>query len=370
MKLLNSQLVNMKKIVILFFISNICFYSNAEVSNKERLEKYKQAAVFLNDVYKIRSISKDKIENTKDVENLKIVTDTLNGFVQKINDWDKINDSKKLSEAILKIADKGDRKRDNAIAYNDLKENLTIIDNQIASKDSDEGNSDEVIKSDNQTANNANVVPNETTVKANKFKYIVIALLLLLSVISAYLFLQFKKTTTHINKINNNIIQLKEFVNKMESKPIIKNGESKQVNVEPLKEPIVEVKKEIVKDEPKIEQQIVEPIKPIIKYAKKSSNSGFENRDLRTVQNGECIFELHILDNIAKLKISSEPQVQRYVLKSENPGYYFTNDICEIKGTPNADLSIKIEEEGELQFILDGAKWEILNSKKLKIAFQ
>ncbi len=106
-----------------------------------------------------------------------------------------------------------------------------------------------------------------------------------------------------------------------------------------------------------------------IRYAKSSFQKSFYVDDLKSLPNKECIFELHIIDNQAKIVLSQNKEANHYVF-SFNPKNYFSEDICNVlSGDISIAQNVSMAKGGEGKALLstDGKKWDIV--KRLDLSF-
>lgn len=356
--------------LLLFILFSINIF--AQKNDELHLSSLKEATIFLAKVQEKKTVNIKDIENCESIDGLSKFEPPIDGLKAKIGEWDKISDISKLKEKIISDLTTGknreERKKKYEKDYNRLIQKLDEYANQSESVD------DDVVvgKEDKSTATDETIIPATEKSKPNKLiSFLPYILIFLLSVVSFILFNKIKKISVLIKNIEN------EFKRNIDNKDSNSSIASLSIEVKNITSKLNEIivdrnnlnnqtKQNVVELSIKPEEIQQTQVETVIRYAKSSTNGGFSSIDLKQKQNNECIFELHITGNKAKLKLSEESKVQQYAL-SENPDYYFKSDVCTIQGIPASDKKITVNQDGELELNNDKSKWNI--TKPINITF-
>lgn len=368
----------MKAFVFLIFIL-FTLTIFAEKNDELHLSSLKEATIFLGKAQK-KNINVNDIEKCKSVDELKKAGVLIDGLNSKLNSWDNIQDIKKLKEQIINDLTTGDKDKEQRKENfeKDYTRLTTKLDEYVALSESKDNNSD-VGKPDpkdnsskEKESEESNTIHTAGEAQSNKLvSFLPYILILFLSAFSFFLFNKIKKIAVQVKNIEN------EFKKNNDNKDSESSVASLSADVKKLTGKLNEIilernnlnnqtKQNVVELSMKPEEIQQPKVETIIRYAKSSTNGGFGSIDLKQKQNNECIFELHITGNKAKLKLSEESKVQQYAL-SENPDYYFKNDVCVIQGIPASDKKIIVNHDGELELNNDKSKWNI--TKPINITF-
>lgn len=373
--------INPIKMRIFFFITLIFLSLNifAQTNDELHLSSLKEATIFLGKAQK-KSINVNDIEKCKSVDELKKSGVLIDGLNNKLNSWDNIQNIKKLKEQIINDLTTGDKDKEQRKENfeKDYTRLTTKLDQYVAQSETKDNSSD-VEKPDpkdnppiEKESEESKVNQTAGVAKSNKLVFFLpYILILFLFAFSFFLFDKIKEIKQQVKNIES------EFKKNMDNKDSESSVASLSAEVKKITGKLNEIilernnlntqtKQNVVELSIKPEEMQQPQVETIIRYAKSSTNGGFSSIDLKQKQNNECIFELHITGNKAKLKLSEESKVQQYAL-SENPDYYFKSDVCTIQGIPASDKKIIVNHDGELELNNDKSKWNII--KPINITF-
>jgi len=369
--------------LLLSFVSFYTFANNNHDSDKIKI--YKSVVKYLSKVQN-KDIDENELNNCNDLECIKNKGNKIEGLNNLINKYtdndanilkDKVyNDLTSKTEKI-----KGNNGKDSIITRSQKYPNETRVfknelDNIISNVPINLKESSTTAKIDSTYI--ANMIDVQLTSKyKNKVYLLLLASLasLLLSIFLIYNFFRINLTQLKGKEINSEqktkqvYLTHEEIESKINSiisdellkfKNEIRNQSVTNINklTETKNSPVIEPKK-----------TVKEEVKPYVMYAKSSFNKAFFLDELKSSPSKECIFELHIVENRATIKISKNMDAINYVF-SFNPKNYFSDDLCSvISGDISIAKNVTLANNGEGSAILssDGTKWEII--KKLELNF-